>query len=316
MMTKANFRVSSFRARRHTALTPRLAGLLVLGGLLALLPPGFTGCARVIVQPVEWLRMITTGSARGVRSAALSAVEPAPTIRQFDQALDEKAALERLVAHQSLRIDELERRVDELSNVRGQFSNPNSRIVVASVIAVGDGAPRRETITIDRGSGNTPQGAEVQVGHWVVAGESFQQARSSGASGLTLLSRHSIIGSIAEVHSLTSRVQLGTDPAFGPQKVRLARRLADGTLLVDPRDCLLQGAGGGKMIIRQFPENPFDSNFETLVLVLADATLPGTIAIGRVTGARSHADAPLVFDLIVEPLEPPSTAEHVFVVIP
>jgi cell shape-determining protein MreC len=230
---------------------------------------------------------------------------------QLDALAAERDQLARQLEHQSVRITELEGTVAVLTGLRERLDDPRARLVRAAVLAF-DASPRRESLLIDRGAMNTSAEGRPRVGQWVAAGLGPAE-QDSADSGRAQLARQWLLGRISEVHGFTSRVQLASDPQFGPVRVRAARRLQDGALQVEQRDCLLEGRGTGRMVIRQAPNNYFAAG-STLVLVPRGADSPATLEIGRVIGASPVANAPLMFDHELAPIADYRSIRHVFII--
>lgn len=278
-----------------------------LGILLALLPTSWTGCLRSPMQTLVWLQAGVDAASQNARdllpagaSPRLSADESALLVRQREE-------LQRQVQHQGLRVAELEQQVAALSGLRGQLSDADARLVLAHVVAA-DASPGRESLLIDRGASS--RDAPLAVGQWVAAG-----GPDTAADGRTALMRQSLIGVVSEVYPYTSRVQLATDRHFGPCKVRMAAALADGALSPLDRDCLLYGAGEGKLLIREAPGDFFQQDYR-YVLVPRDAQLPGAFLLGEIVSSEPVKGAPLVFNLHGRLLVNASRVRTVYVIAP
>ncbi|MCG3128196.1 MAG: hypothetical protein CHACPFDD_03072 [Phycisphaerae bacterium] len=281
---------------------------MVLGLILALLPTSWTGCLRSPMQALVWLQA-------GVDSAANSARDALPAGSAARLSPDESERLkrrceelERQVRHQELRVGDLEEQVAVLSGLRGQFSDAGAKLVLAHVVAA-DAAPGRESLLIDRGASS--RDAPIAVGQWVAAGGSDAAADD----GRTVLMRQSLIGVVSEVFPYTSRVQLATDRHFGPRRVRMAAALADGALSPLERDCLLYGAGGGKLLIREAPGDFFKQDYR-FILVPRDAQLPGQFLLGELVASAPVKGAPLVFNLSGRLLVDAASVRAVYVIAP
>lgn len=162
-----------------------------------------------------------------------------------------------------------------------------------------------ETLTIDVGSANTSERGRIRVGQWVAAGVTVD-SEEQNPSGRRILSQQWLLGKIIEVGLFSSRVQLASDPRFGPIRVQVAMRLADGALAPDvkpgtrvARLCSLEGLGRGRMTIRHARDDYLETGFDH-VLVPAGVGLPAAMLIGRVAASQPLEDAPLWFALTVE----------------
>ncbi len=284
--------------------------MLALAFLLVLLPPAWTGWLRAIMQPLAWMQLGATATTQAVQDVVESRRDDVPR-EQLDTALRQRDELSRQLEHQSVRLAELEETVAVLTGLRERLDDPQARLVRAAVLAY-DASPRRESLLIDRGSMNTSDEGRPRIGQWVSAGLGPGE-HDAAVGGREHLARQWLLGRISEVHAFTSRVQLASDPQFGPVRVRAAKRLQDGTLRMEARDCLLEGRGDGRMVIRQAPANYFEAG-STLVLVPRSADAPATLEIGRITAASPVASAPLMFDHEVSPVADPRSIRYVFVI--
>ena len=216
-------------------------------------------------------------------------------------------------------IDDLKTQIEQLSGLRNVIGDDQTRLVSASVIAY-DPFSSHESLTIAVGSLNATESGKIRIGQWVAASVEVGQG-TAAESGRILLARQWLLGRISEVGPFFSRVQLASDPRFGPIPVRVAKRLPDGVLVQavnqetgKPRFCLLEGVGGGRMAIRQAPVNYLDAEFDS-VLVPRGADLPSAMLIGRVVSAEAVENAPLVFDLTIDPLFDLAEIGRVFVIV-
>ncbi|MCH7870494.1 MAG: hypothetical protein IID33_02225 [Planctomycetes bacterium] len=312
-------RYASTARRRQPAVSRASIILLVLAALACLLPPAWAGCARAVTYPLTWLQSALGGGSRAVHAAVQHTRDERPSHSDFDTLELHDRELQRQVQHQSVEIADLKQQIEQLTGLRSAMGDQRTRLVPAAVLAY-DPSSRHETLRLDVGTANTSEHGRIRVGQWVVAGVAIRAGQPS-ETGRVLLSRQWLLGKISEVGAFSSRLMLATDPRFGPIRVRAAKRLADGTLIraVDPRtqnprSCLLEGLGQGRMVIRQAPANYLDAEYDR-VLVPAGADLPVAMLIGRMIAAQSVEDAPLVFDLTIEPPADLSKIGTVFVIV-
>ncbi len=291
------------RSDRHP-LRRAFPTLLALSALAILLPPSWTGCLRVVVQPVEWVRGGASRLTQQARHAAERSARPQPSREELERALLANEQLQRQIAHQSARLDQLAATLDDLTGIRAQLLD-SSRIVIARVLAF-DSDARRRSLRIAAGSFHG-----VQRGAWVAAG--MPRDPAAHADGRTLLYRQCLVGVVSEVFTHSSQVTLLTDSAFGPRRARFAKRLPDATLQLADEECLIRGHNG-RALVEQAPAQLFQRDFRYL-LVPPDAAGPGMLLIGHAVSATPLETTPLVANLTVEPLVDFSRLTHVYVIV-
>lgn len=278
---------------------------MAAAALLALLPGRWTRCADGLGQPVSPLTWILSSGTRHARETLKSVGQPTPTREGFEQLRRQNRRLAQQVGQQQLLIGEMERQVAELSGLRDQLADSRARIIFASVVG-GDTSPQRETITISKGRRHG-----VEQGDWVAAGAPPAE-RDPAATGRDLLLRQWLIGRVDEVQPYLSRVQLTTDPHFGPQRVWTARALADGTWQLADQQCGLTGSGSGIMRIDRASKDYRAADYTIVLLPLAYPQ-PMAMAIGRVVGSQT-LETGLHYELEVEPWDDPYTLSYVYVI--
>lgn len=279
--------------------------LLALSALAILLPPHWTGCLRVVVQPLEWIRSAASDLTHHARDAARRAASPAPSPEQLESANARIEQLNRQLAHQSARLDQLASTIDDLTGLRGQLLD-SSRIVIARVLAY-DSDSRRHSLRIAAGAFHG-----LRSDAWVAAGAPRDPSHTP--DGRTLLYRQCIVGVVSEVFTHSSQVTLVTDSAFGPHRARFAKRLPDGSLQLAEPACLVRGQAG-RMLVEQAPSDLFQADFRYL-LIAPDAASPGMLLLGRAVSATPLESTPLMSNLNVEPLVDLSALTHVYVIVP
>lgn len=273
----------------------------------SLLPVRWTRWTGNLLQPLAWVQWVVSGGTRTAIHNALSpptgAVVPLDEYESLDATVD---GLRRQVLHQQLALDALGRRFDEVTGLREQLRNDSTRIVLATIVG-GDTATGRETLNISPGALRG-----VAVGQWVVAGRPLDPEET--ATGRQLLLRGWIIGQIADARNHVAHVRLSTDPVFGPIRVSLARLGADDSFELAPNACVLEGAGRGRMVIRQATRDYLADGYSDVLVEMAGST-PVVLAVGRLTGSRVRSDSPLHYDLTVEPVASVRDLTHAFVLI-
>ncbi len=272
--------------------------LMLISLLLLISPRRFTQPIAALLQPFGWLQ---SALASMTRARVLT-----PPTAEHEQLQARIVELQRQIGVQSLRLAELELRVDELSRIRAALHDDTLEILPAWVIA-GDASPQRDTLEIARGSL-----AGVQAGQWVVSARPLSDA-DAGLTGADLLARQWLIGRISAVQPYLSRVQLATDAGFGPQRVRAAQIGRDGGWRIAESEALLYGRGGTMAIVESKAD--FLAGGYAVVLVPASAELPAPLPLGRIVGTQRLSSAPLHYNLEVERWDDPRRLSLVYVLV-
>lgn len=282
--------------------------LMLLAAAASLLPGRWTRWTGNLLQPVAWVQWVVSGGTRAAIRNALTpptgAVVPQKDYDRLEETVDE---LHRQIQHQQLALDDLERRFDELTGVREQLRDDSTRIVLATVVG-GDTAAGREALVISPGALRG-----IAVDQWVVAGRPLDPDET--ATGRELLLRGWVIGRVADARNHVARVRLCTDPAFGPVPVWLGKLGSNGRVELAENACVLEGIGGGKMIIRQATQDYFAAGY-TYVMVRFPGSVPVILTVGTVTSSRIRSDSPLHYDLDVAPAGNARALTHVYVLNP
>lgn len=289
--------------------------LLMIAALLgALAPAHWTSWVGAIFQPLAGAKLMFLAGARGVTGGGEAAPDD-PAALDVNQLWRENEELKRLLTHQALQLDTLEQQLRTATRIHDLLKDPQARLIIAAVVAY-DATPTQETIEIARGSR-----AGVRLDDWVAAGapEADAAPEAGGAAatpkltGYQLLLRQALIGRVVEVFPFTARVRLTTDPAFGPIRTRVAKRLDDGSVRPHDERPLLYGSGSGRMEIREAKLNFAKLSF-TLVLTDAGGGSGLGLLLGTVEGSRSVAGSPLHHDLDVRPLVDARSLSRVYVI--
>lgn len=294
------------RPSRHRVWPGRTRGfaLLMAGALLAaLLPVECTRWPRSVVQPLIGLQ-----SAAGHATRTVAPDRPGgapPTREEFQRLREWEQQLRRLVGQQDLLLEELRRQVQALSGIRDQLGESSLRIIFAPVVGV-DTSPSRAALILGKGGLHG-----VTAGQWVAAGRAAEQ-RPSGQVRELLLSEW-LIGRVCEVQPYEARVQLASDPQFGPLTVTVVRELADGRWQSRAGEFLLRGAGGQRMRIEEADADLLAEGYRIVVARLP-AALPVSMALGTIQQCRPVPTSPLHFDLEIEPIGAPQRLSHVYVI--
>lgn len=281
--------------------------LMALSAVLSVLPPRVMNWLDGTLQPLIWLQWALSGGARQALNALDHSAEPLPTRDDRLQWIAENERLKRQVQSQALMLREMEERLVEVTRLRAALGDATGPLIYASVLA-GDSSPRRDAILIGRGSRSDPP---VQRGEWVISGFPAE-ALNSETTGRDIAQQSALVGQIEEVFAYASRVRLVSDSGFGPIRARVAKRLDDGTVLLSDEECLVLGAGHGRLRIDDAPRNYLADGYIGVLTSQTDA-LPTPLVIGKIESAESLAKSALHFDLSVKPAYD-RRAAHVYVI--
>lgn len=281
---------------------------MAVAALLALSPPALARWMRGAIGPLAMLQRPLALAVQRARDAAtpgragLSAEEAQRWQVEMEQ-------LRRLAGNQQLSIEELERKLAEVSLLREQFGDARVKLIVAEVIAY-DAAPRRATIRLSQGSW-TVTGLRPDL--WVAATDAppwYPEAERVREG----LSRQWLVGRVTDVQPFVTTVQLTTDPGFGPIEVQPAVVAANGRWSPLRTRCVLRGVGGGRMWMDRVPQDL--TGAETIVFAPSSELLPIPMALGRVAGAERIPDAPQHFNYTVTPWAGITDLRFVYIVVP
>lgn len=262
--------------------------MMVISLALLMIRPKYKAWLTGIVQPISWVQSFAMATAGGFRSVVTA--WSTPGIDDPVRLHEHVAHLERQIGAQSVQIAELEAALAEITALRAALQDPRIRILPTAVIG-GSPSSARESIDIARGSRHG-----ITVGDWVVAGppNSTEQSESPRQS----LTRYWVVGQITTVQPYVSTVRLCTDRGFPALRVAAAKPLPDGRWKMADKQCMLFGAGGGRMRIDSATTDYFAEGY---VAVLAELNLSNVTALplGRIEGAKILPQSALHYDLDV-----------------
>lgn len=275
-------------------LRPSKAGVFLLLMLMALtsslLPSGCGAWMRGTLQPLGWVQWGLRGTTQVAGDATVLALRPAPPPEEFDRLRRETEELRRQLAHQQLMNKELEQHVVDLSGIREEL-DAGAAILLADIVA-SDASPESQTLLIDRGATHG-----IRTGDWVASGSAPSPAEKD-VTGRDLLLRQWLIGRVIETQPYFSRVQLASDPRFGPVEVKVARRLPDGVWQLADRRLALYGTGSDLMEIREATADYYAMGYRVVVVPLPGTTA-GVLSVGQIEAARTDAQSALHYNLKV-----------------
>lgn len=264
--------------------------MMIISLALLIIRPKYKAWLTGIVQPVSWVQSIAMSAAGGIRSVATAWSTPA--IDDPMQLREHVAQLERQVGAQSVQIAELELALAELTMLRAALQDQRIRILPTAVVG-GSISSARETIDLARGSRHG-----LTVGDWVVAGppKSDEQSESLRQT----LARYWVVGQLTNVQPYVSTARLCSDRSFPAMRVAAAKPLPDGRWKMADKQCMLFGAGGGRMRIDSATTDYFAEGY---VAVLAELNLSSviTLPLGRIEGSKILPQSALHYDLEVAP---------------
>lgn len=270
------------------------------------LPARLVWLEGLVFEPVWWVSGSVTDSTAALRDALAPSLQPRAPAGDARRLRAENEQLRRQVAQLSRLLEQREQELRELAGLREILGDLPVRLLPAYVLA-GDASPTRRSLVIARGSsGPFP----LHVGDWVAAAPAA--SGPSDQDGRQRLLAQWLVGRVAEVGPLTSRVRLTTDPAFGPVPVRAARVDESGRCIPLGPVVLLHGSGGS-MRVREAPLNFLERGAEW-ILTEPIGRIPLAMLVGRITSARPVPQSALHYDLVVEPLSDPHRLRRVYVI--
>ncbi len=275
--------------------TAWFALLLALAGLAAVLPPSYSRWMRA---PFQLFSLPQWGAVTATQ--ALSAREQT----ELDRLRAENAALQRLVAQQTVWLEDLGRRTDELTRLRDQLWGERVQIVVAPVQGW-DASSLRDALVVGSGSEDG-----IRPGCWVVAGSTLRDPSLYGAQHVL---RGWFVGQVSEAQTHVSRVQLTSDPRF-QASVSVLRVLADGTWQALGKTYVVTGAGQGRMRIDRCDADLLKLGY-TIVALPTSPGRPAMLSIGQIVSSEPNPLSALHFDLTILPWAAAEELRHVYILV-
>lgn len=304
---------SGSRWLRRWNATNVLGAMIVLGLIALLVPRNWLSWIRIGGQS---LRPFQHGAAvllDGV-SDPMSAVPPVLSVDDYLTMTERLAALERLYATLTDRVRELEEEKKLLLASRRAGLGARGELIPALLLGV-DPAWWRRTAMIDRGAwAGVPSGAPVSTQHAVM-----DRGEADGvANGLAVLQGEVLLGVVIEVHTLTSRVQLISDPAT-QLRVRIGG-WRDGVFTLPQTSYWMTGGGDDRMIISDVPRADVESGMvrkdDTVLAQPVESLLPVAMVVGTVETIEPDLRNPLLSRLIVRSAVPFDRVRRVYVYRP
>lgn len=307
-----------YRKAKSPSLRKLLAGLAAVSIILFLVPTSWTGGLIGLIQIIVPLQDASTAVVDSVAGAAGDAAAPIDPA-EFDAARQQAAALAHQTAALSVRVQDLERQVQELTATRswdagGLRIGSRGRLIPARVV-VGDIHPWRSSQLVTTGSlqGVRPGAAVLTNSFDIEADED-----SGLQPGMAILLSEAFVGWVEKVSSHVSRVKLLSDPSV-QMKVRIGR-IRDGVFVLAEGYLWIVGRGGAAMEIRDVEARLVQSAaIEVGDVVLSDSTqemLPASLTIGHVAAVLPDRDNPLFVHLAVKPVLDPTQLDRVYVFDP
>ena len=280
--------------------------MLMAASVVTVLLPGdlfapLRNLMQTVVAPPQLAARHVTQAATG----AVGRVTHRPIAAQTHSRLMQQ---KRLIENENIalrdQLTRLEATVAELSGLRQRGFPELGRLIPARVVAL-DAAVGRESIVISKG-----QSHDVRDNDWVVTGFEVNVGGDHGVQvESAVLARQCLIGWVQRAGSLTSRVALLTDAyAHRPLRVHIASGqgkhellLADGKL----QPFALEGAGGGKMRIRDIPKDLVNDQRVRVGDVVTsepeDPRLPMMLVVGVIDALELNRSQPVYYNATVRP---------------
>jgi len=308
---------------------------MLVSAAAILFPQRWTGGLISLVQVIVPLQDAATVAADAVSNLRGSQPSAVPG-EAYEALAREKAAFEHHAAALAARVEELEGEVALLTSTRlwsvaGQRLGASGRLIPARVISQ-DLLPWRSSRLLNAGSVQGVQnGATVTSQIFTVNHGEDVELRS----GLAILLGETLVGTIEQTGTHTSRVKLLSDVSV-QMKVRIGRwsreqsepraeasgqqvRTPGSFVLVD-RYFWLTGRGAGRMEIRDVERK----DVETGVIQVGDTVLsdpqsdvlPAAMTIGKITAASADRDNPLFAVLTIESAVPEESLRRVYIYDP
>lgn len=278
--------------RRKKRISKRMLFVALMGlAIVALwLPVRWTAPANHIMQLFAPAQQAVSNVSARVGESIDQSTANAVTGKEHRDLLLRTQALENRIVSLTQQVQSLKETNLELAALRRGGLGPDGELIPARVVRH-DAASWRDAVVIDRGTGSgVSKGAAV-----------LTATRLDGDSdGAATLASQLLVGEVVDAAPYTSDVRLTTDP--GSQlTVRIGR--IEGDRFVAPETVfLLQGAGDGRMIIREAKRQPDGKSSahvgDIVVSLPGQWGLPVSLPVGRVVAVEPDDDRPLQLDSI------------------
>lgn len=295
-----------------------LMGISVVGIFLS---PRLSGWMRNLLQPLAPLQDASHRLLASTPGGAspLAATRYAP--EQVEQLHRSLLAWRNIAGDLARANQRLHEQLALLQNLRMIPTMRSCTLMPARVVAR-DAIHWRDSLLLQAGANRG-----VRQQDWVASRVFLDAGSEDGVlQDMSVLASEYLIGRIEFVGSFTSRVVLLSDPS-SRERVRIGRWVG-GRLQVMPNYYDLHGLGHGQMVIPDVPaadlaasqgegDAPLRIRPGDLVLSLeADARLPASLVIGRITRSEPHPEVRLVHNLYVEPMVQADELTSVLIVDP
>jgi len=246
--------------------------------------------------------------------------KPVP-LDQYNKAALEKQALENENAALRQSIAQLKSTQEQLTRIRSSPEFPQGASIIPVQILACDADPRRESLLVDKGSLK-----KVKDLDWVASRITINAGTNNGVHNRAqVMARECLIGWVEHAGLWQSRVVLLSDPqANRAMRIRIQPKPGgpDHNKRRGPADPLiLEGAGNGKMKIRDIPANYVENGLiQTGDLVTSDRNdpkLPLSMVVGVITKLKRIQDdkvIPLFYEALVQHRYDPKKINQAYVV--
>jgi len=287
-----------------------MAGLLLVAAGLLFLPPVATEKVRLLAGPVfAPLQDVTGGWALDLAQEIRQGSRPGPDLqREVARLVAEAASLQDALAQSAARLDEYERRLRDLAQVRDGLASLPCRLIPARLIAP-EVAGGRAGARLVGGAESGVQKGQAVVRRYVTGG-----AEAGVSRGDPVLTSAGLVGIVDEVGPLTSAVRLLTDPRSGLMIQIVTRR--EEKWLAGPTGVARGSEDGTALRVEGVPRTA-DVRVGDFVVTSPspESPAPAYLIVGRIADCRLKP-AGLFFEITVEPRVAPAEAGEVFVVAP
>lgn len=301
--------------RGHRRLDRKWTLFAVLMGISVaalLVPARVTAPLISLVQVLTPFQDVAQRAADAVGETVADPPPPSIDADEYEALSRQSESYRNMIASLSLRIRTLERERDELTGLRNLGLNYSGQLIPARVIS-SDMLSWHRAKLVDAGSlRGVRSGAAVTSNHFSVAAGASQGVRN----GLRVLAGEALVGTVVQVGTHQSRVQLLTDPAT-KMPVVIGRPGEHG---VEPLDAEFWMVGMGRrgLQVRDVDHGYVERNeVQAGNLVLSssdDERLPVSVVIGTVSTVRPDPDNALLYVLDVEPAVNLDQLRRVYVV--
>lgn len=308
------------RSFRRPSKQGLFVALMVTAGVLLCLPGEVLGPARGLTGLVALLQRPISVATQRVSNLDIGPA--AITAEEYSALLTEVQARRNMTQSLTVRVAELEAKVNDLARVRAEPDFPDdARLIPADVIGR-DALAARQSLLVSEG-----RKSRVKVGDWVTSRKFIDVGTAQGVkTGAGVIGHETLIGWVEQTEASNARVVLLSDNVVRrPVRVHIIRDEQGQPRRVvsqggEPLHFALEGAGSGRMKILDVKARYVDEGFirvgDKVISSPSEPRLPVSLVIGEIVALEKVQEPrkkPLYYTAIVKHGYDPGGITRVFI---